>query len=133
VSADELIQTCSRAGIRLAPAGDRLRVDAPRGVLTPELRDALAVHKSELITKLTRSYRYVTLPQHLHPRDPRHQAQSATLSPMWRTSSCETWIGPNAGERGTQNGVVERRRPLAFGLLQPLRRSLRVSKAAVNG
>jgi hypothetical protein len=41
-----------RLGIRLAIRGDRLVVDAPAGVMTPELRDALAIHKPALLRLL---------------------------------------------------------------------------------
>ncbi len=36
----------------LAPVGDRLHYDAPKGALTPELRQALAEHKAELLAEL---------------------------------------------------------------------------------
>lgn len=35
--------------VRLEPNGDRLRVDAPEGALTPELRQAIREHKPELL------------------------------------------------------------------------------------
>ena len=38
-----------RRGVVLIAQGDRLHVDAPAGVLTPEMRDALAAHKYELL------------------------------------------------------------------------------------
>jgi amino acid adenylation domain-containing protein len=41
-----------RLDVRLSVVGERLRCDAPRGVLTPELRTALARHKAELLKLL---------------------------------------------------------------------------------
>lgn len=39
-------------GVNLAAIGGRLRVDAPRGVLTPELRATLSAHKAEMLAML---------------------------------------------------------------------------------
>jgi hypothetical protein len=49
---DELIAALEAHHILLAVNGDRLRVDAPAGTLTTELRDALAQHKTALIARL---------------------------------------------------------------------------------
>jgi hypothetical protein len=61
MSVAELLTTIRAAGIQLEARGDRLHVDAPRGVLTPHLRDALARHKSELLTVLSPSRGFMTL------------------------------------------------------------------------
>jgi hypothetical protein len=50
---DELIATLQAHQILLAVNGDRLRVDAPAGTLTAELRAAVAQHKTALIARLT--------------------------------------------------------------------------------
>ncbi|MHB8763134.1 MAG: TubC N-terminal docking domain-related protein [Deferrisomatales bacterium] len=47
-----LLRDIEAQGIRLEAQGDRLRVDAPAGALTPELRAALAEHKPELLRVL---------------------------------------------------------------------------------
>jgi hypothetical protein len=52
VTPDELIATLQAHQILLAVNGDRLRVDAPAGTLTAELRAALAQHKTVLIARL---------------------------------------------------------------------------------
>ena len=49
---DELIATLQAHHILLAAIGDRLKVDAPAGTLTAELRDALAQHKTALLARL---------------------------------------------------------------------------------
>ena len=52
---DSLIQTCEALGIKLAlksDGSDRLVVDAPKGALTPSLRDELAARKPQLIAFL---------------------------------------------------------------------------------
>jgi hypothetical protein len=49
---DELIATLQAHQILLAANGDRLKVDAPAGTLTAELRAALAQHKTDLIARL---------------------------------------------------------------------------------
>lgn len=59
MSADELLSMCRQAGIRLEAAGNMLEIDAPRGALTPELRDLLARGKRELLALLAPSSPYV--------------------------------------------------------------------------
>jgi len=49
MSAITLIRQCKAAGIQLQARGARLHVEAPAGTLTPELRQALADHKAELL------------------------------------------------------------------------------------
>lgn len=50
----ELIAETSKAGIVLVPMGDRLRVKAPAGALTPELRAELTANKPALLDVLLR-------------------------------------------------------------------------------
>ena len=45
----ELFSTLRQCGVVLVPMVDRVRVDAPKGVLTPALRDALHQRKQELL------------------------------------------------------------------------------------
>ena len=61
MTAIELLAMARTAGIRLETIEDRLRVDAPAGALTPKLRDALAMRKSELLIALKRPRAFVTL------------------------------------------------------------------------
>ena len=56
----DLLTTAERAGIRLEARGDRLTYQAPKGALTPELREALTQHKAALIERL-RPMEFVTL------------------------------------------------------------------------
>lgn len=51
-NAAEILSDLTRRGVRLAPNGDRLHVDAPKGLLTPELLDELRRHKAELLALL---------------------------------------------------------------------------------
>src|SRR2546427_9640023 len=55
MTANELIQICAGLGIKLTLAGDgsdRLQVDAPKGAITPFLRDALVANKLEVVAAL---------------------------------------------------------------------------------
>ncbi len=54
MTATQLLTTCRAAGIVLATDGDQLTYDAPVGQLTPELREALAANKGELLAVLSR-------------------------------------------------------------------------------
>ena len=61
MSVGELLFVARAAGIQLEARGSRLHVDAPFGVLTPELRDELARHKSELLAVLSPVRGFVTV------------------------------------------------------------------------
>lgn len=53
MSAAGLLDELEAAGVRLYPSEPGgLRVDAPRGVITPEIRDSLRRHKAEIIALL---------------------------------------------------------------------------------
>lgn len=54
MSAAALIQRLADAGVRLSPNGDRLRVQAPPGAVTPELRALIANRKGDLLAELDR-------------------------------------------------------------------------------
>ncbi|MCW5967585.1 MAG: hypothetical protein KIT57_03665 [Blastocatellales bacterium] len=49
---DTLLDELQERGIELTPAGDRLRYRAPQGALTPELKQAIAERKPELLAIL---------------------------------------------------------------------------------
>lgn len=54
MTAKELLAELSRLGVRLEP---RLRVDAPPGSLSPELREALGQNRDEMIELLIAEHR----------------------------------------------------------------------------
>src|SRR5438445_217140 len=49
MTALELLRTLHELGVTLTPMVDRLRIDAPMGVLTAELRQALRVQKWDVL------------------------------------------------------------------------------------
>jgi hypothetical protein len=52
MSATAILADLAQRGVHLHPDGDRLHVDAPRGVLTPALLETLRAHKPELLAEL---------------------------------------------------------------------------------
>ena len=52
MTASSLLADLDTQGIRLYPEGEQLRVDAPKGLLTPELRQALTKNKADLLKAL---------------------------------------------------------------------------------
>jgi pyochelin synthetase len=52
MTATELLADLAQQGVQLWVEGDRLRYRAPKGALTPSLRDGLLAHKSELLALL---------------------------------------------------------------------------------
>ena len=76
---EALIETCAQLGIKLELAGDnndRLKVDAPKGAMTAELREALTSNKPELIAFLNTQHQATQepdieteVPQRLHLAD----------------------------------------------------------------
>jgi hypothetical protein len=59
MSVSELVVELRRRGVKLAPEGTSLQVEAPDGALTDDLRAALVEHKQELLAYLNR-YRAIT-------------------------------------------------------------------------
>jgi hypothetical protein len=55
MTASELLIELRSRGAIIEANGDRLRIDAPKGTVTTELRDALSQQKSEIILLLTSS------------------------------------------------------------------------------
>ena len=52
MTAVELLTEASRLGVEVWSDGDRLRCRAPKGALTPSLRDGLSEHKPEILVLL---------------------------------------------------------------------------------
>lgn len=50
----KLLNELSQIGVKLTVVGDKLRYEAPPGVLTPVLKEALRQHKPALVALLTR-------------------------------------------------------------------------------
>ncbi|MCC5635072.1 amino acid adenylation domain-containing protein [Nostoc sp. CHAB 5844] len=50
-----LLTDLSHRGVKLSANGNLLDIDAPKGVITPELRDSLAKYKAELLALLQRN------------------------------------------------------------------------------
>ena len=61
MSPQDLLQTCRQAGILLVVDGDALAVNAPKGKLTPELRDQLAHQKPAILALLEPCTQFVEL------------------------------------------------------------------------
>jgi hypothetical protein len=60
-------------GVRVSVEGDRLRIDAPAGVLTPEVKAVIAENRAELIRLLQGNMSPVVLgPNGEDPLDYRH-------------------------------------------------------------
>lgn len=53
MTAPKLLAELARLDIRLRPAGEKLQVDAPKGVLSDELLSLIRQHKAELLRLLT--------------------------------------------------------------------------------
>src|SRR5689334_20545130 len=49
MSPRELLVQLREKGVEIKSNGDRLIIDAPKGAITPDLRDALAANKAELL------------------------------------------------------------------------------------
>lgn len=52
MTAATLLAELRTRGATVAAVGDRLRIEAPAGTVTPEMRAALAKHKAALLTLL---------------------------------------------------------------------------------
>ena len=53
ITTDVLITTLSAGGVEISVSNGKLKIDAPRGVLSAEDKELLRVHKAEIIRKLS--------------------------------------------------------------------------------
>ena len=53
MSAAELLTELQTQGVQITADGDRLRIRAPRGTMTPELRERLAKSKPDILAALS--------------------------------------------------------------------------------
>jgi thioesterase domain-containing protein len=65
-----LLSTLRERGVRLSVEDDRLKIDAPAGVLDDDLRAQLAAHKEELVALLAGAETSLSAPRSLVPLKP---------------------------------------------------------------
>jgi hypothetical protein len=61
VTPETLVAELKAQGVQLSARGDRLRVEAPPGVLTPEVRQALTDRKAAILALLERDHQRAAL------------------------------------------------------------------------
>ena len=61
---DTLVKNLQSSGVKISFNGESLKIDAPKGKLTPEVKELLRVHKTEIIRQLieTRTNSPITNP-----------------------------------------------------------------------
>lgn len=57
MNASELVNSLSQQGVRIWVEAEKLNIRSPKGVVTPELRDEIAAHKTEILTFLKQDER----------------------------------------------------------------------------
>ena len=94
LTVNELLSSLSEKGVQLWADGDQLRVRAGTGILNPELRDLLKLHKPELLVKLRERAADVvdtTLPR-IKP-DPQRRYEPFPLNDIQQAY----WVGRTGG------------------------------------
>jgi hypothetical protein len=94
MNAAALLADLHRRGIRLSVSGERLGVDAPKGIVTPNLRAALVEHKADLIRLLgTDDSEVAWRVEAMRPQVPRTGAIPVLLArPEAKTAPCGTCV-----------------------------------------
>jgi len=114
MSRDDLLHACARHGIKLFLEGGALRVRAPAGAVTPEIRAALTEHKAALLEHLAGPH------DELAPLSPAqrslwllHQGEPASL-PAYNIRAARRFRGPLDADRLQRAlaAVVARHEPL---------------------
>lgn len=90
LTAVALVHEASRRGVDLTADGDRLRVEAPAGVMTPELLEALRARKVEILEELRRQG---------VPPPPRIGRCGELVIPFACNERFRWWTAPSAEER----------------------------------
>src|SRR5262245_11892444 len=83
-SANELLHELRRRGATLTPNGDKLRITAPRGVITPHLLDQINRHKPALLQLLNTNAGDVDHDLALE--------EPATFGEVWSGFTAEAWV-----------------------------------------
>ena len=78
----QVLAVLKSRGVVLEPQGDRLHYRAPRGILTPELRQALAEHKAEIMALLRRP-RLVLAPPRWHAEEVGRRVEEEGVCVFW--------------------------------------------------
>src|SRR5918996_5805297 len=115
VNLNEVLATLSDLGIKLWAEGDQLRIHAPTGRLTPDLRNALVKNKAEILLLLRQRSIHAgvtSIPLASVPRDER-LSLSYAQERLWFLDQLE---GPSAAYNVTVG--LKLTGPLAVGVLQ---------------
>ncbi|ACK67008.1 amino acid adenylation domain protein [Rippkaea orientalis PCC 8801] len=84
---NELLRELSKIGVKLSSEGDQLKIQAAKGVLTPEYRDLLIQHKNEILALLQQNSHQTSLPPIIP--DPEHRYEPFPLTDMQHAF----WVG----------------------------------------
>jgi hypothetical protein len=103
VTTTELLTICRHAGITLAAHGERIRVTAPTGAVTPELRAALTARKPELVQVV---WRLDGMREHTEPVPTAKSAREAPGGPGHCFSCGDALDHPQAYGRCTWCGIA---------------------------
>lgn len=88
---ENLLTELVQCDVTLTLAGDKLRLEAPAGMLTPELKAALAGHKAELVSLLEDDHAFCFNCMKKYGKDGRYQIHRAAISkefPGWLEFTC---------------------------------------------
>jgi hypothetical protein len=62
-TAQELIEKITRQGGKISIFGETVEIDAPKGVVTPKLRNELVAHKTEILALQLWRHELVRIPR----------------------------------------------------------------------
>ncbi len=108
MSARALLRELRGLGVALEPDGNRLRVDAPAGVMTDGLRDTLTEHKTHLL-KLLEWERRMREEDALGPHHPSRPEAGLLLAAGWvpkERSGRIIWRRPGGSWYGEEAAVL---------------------------
>src|SRR5688572_16777740 len=117
MSARELLLQLREKGVDVKANGDRLVIDAPRGAITPDLRDALTANKAELLQILNAPpiERAAPKPQQAPFRERGASPEPAAIQPERAASSRPLEPQPTSPEASS---VVEEIKQLEVELVR---------------
>ena len=104
---ESIFATCRQRDIQLVRAGESIRFNAPEGAVTPDIREALKLHKGELLEALSDWNTHPEIPPSApFDKDAMNAIRAGNAVPVW-SDVLQTWLWWVRDEKARQKLLSE--------------------------